>query len=483
MRERLPKMRKFEERDNDTNLIKTMVQDSIQRNIELVYFIRKLSTLEEGSKIIAVNGKWGSGKTFFLRQFQLLTNFYSNKVENRKELQDCISKYEIVTKITPKNRFGLLKEECEEFAIEECCEVLYFNAWEYDGNNDPIKSLMYFLIEHYKLDYETIKINWKELGKKLTRFLFNIEYGDNTVEKINSFEDIVANNDIKNMWTSLLDESINENCNKLYFIIDDLDRCRPDYAIKMLERIKHFANDERVNFILAVDYEEMLCVIEQFYGYRNSGNRFLEKIIDYYVDLEDRHYNDYDKYIGDYIIKHRVGDEYLTVAEVINNTMKYVTEDLRMTMREMAKCREILAYMSSFYDEYAGIHAGDLGNTILKGIVMPYILGLNVTNRVEYYKFIRGEGQDAFIDFIQRHEELIVNIELEKSKIKEKFEGIYEFITKVMKGDKNIIETKDIDNIRLYESTVKDVFKCINGLYDFEICGDTEELSAEEMGI
>ena len=65
------------------------------------------------------------------------------------------------------------------------------------------------------------------LGKKVIKFLTGIEYGEDCLEKTNLFEDIIGNKDIKKMWATLLDEVINEDCNKIYFIIDDLDRCRP----------------------------------------------------------------------------------------------------------------------------------------------------------------------------------------------------------------------------------------------------------------
>lgn len=140
-----------------------------------------------------------------------------------------------------------------------------------------------------------------------------------------------------------------------------------------------------------------------------------------------------------------------------------------MTLREMARYSETMEYISSFYDDYAERLAGGLGNTILKGIVMPYALGLNVSSKKDYYKFIRGEGQEKFISFIERHKELFTNIEIERQDLKKVFEEIYQFIVCVMSRDKDFIESKDIENIRLYEETVSYVFQCINRLYDFEI--------------
>lgn len=106
--------------------------------------------------------------------------------------------------------------------------------------------------------------------------------------------------------------------------------------------------------------------------------------------------------------------------------------------------------------------------------MLPYVLGLNITNKKEYYKFIKGEGEEQFIAFIKRHEELYTDIRMEKENMKKTFKKIYQFIVCVMNRDKYVLESKDIKNIRLYEETISDIFQCINHLYDFEICHEEE---------
>lgn len=223
------------------------------------------------------------------------------------------------------------------------------------------------------------------------------------------------------------------------------------------------------------NYEEVLNMIEHFYGYRNSGSRFLEKVIDQFIDLENRQYDDYSEYLGDFVVHPIAKDRYPVISNIVNRTTKYVFEDFHMTLREMARYSEIMEYISSFYGGYAEKRAGGGGNTILKGIVMSYALGLNVTSKTEYYKFIRGEGREKFINFIERHEELFANIYIRRQDLNKVFEEIYQFIVCVMNRDKDFIESKDIENIRLYEDTVSNIFQCINRLYDFEITYEEEE--------
>lgn len=475
MKERIPMLKKFEENDSTENLIKTMVLDPIDRNTELIYFLKFLASLTPDNRIIAVNGKWGSGKTFFLKQFQLLCNYYSGLIKDKSVIENYIKKFQSEFKEMHLSFFSVLQEECIGFVNEEYCNILYFNAWEYDNNSDPIKSLMYFLIETFKLDYQKIKVNWKELGKKAFYFLTKLEYGDDCIGGSHHFDEIISNNDIKEIWKTLLDEIINENCNKLYIILDDLDRCRPEYAIKMFERLRHFADDERVVFILAIDYEEISNMISHFYGYKDNGTKFLEKVIDQFLDLENRQFEDYERYLGDFVICQKVGEGYPAISDIVRKMTKYIFKDFNFTLRQMARYSENINSFFAFYDDYAEPLSGGLGNTILKGIVLPYVLGLSIANRNEYYKFIRGDGENRFIDFISKNNDVISCIKINTDNFEIIFREIYKFIVHIMNDDMRNIESKDILHMRLYEETVTNVFRCINHLYDIEIYNEDDE--------
>ena len=56
---------------------------------------------------------------------------------------------------------------------------------------------------------------------------------------------IKKNEDLKEKIREFINLLIEEHGNRLVFFIDELDRCKPDYAIRFLERIKHYFDDER----------------------------------------------------------------------------------------------------------------------------------------------------------------------------------------------------------------------------------------------
>jgi hypothetical protein len=45
---------------------------------------------------------------------------------------------------------------------------------------------------------------------------------------------------------------------KLFIVIDALDRCHPDFALSLLELIKHFFDVPHVHFLLGADMRELL---------------------------------------------------------------------------------------------------------------------------------------------------------------------------------------------------------------------------------
>ncbi|MBY6223566.1 KAP family P-loop NTPase fold protein [Ferrimonas balearica] len=71
----------------------------------------------------------------------------------------------------------------------------------------------------------------------------------------------------------------------IYVIVDELDRCRPDYAIELLETIKHFFNVPGVVFVVATNTDELVHSIRSQYGDGFSADRYLRRFFDRQVVL------------------------------------------------------------------------------------------------------------------------------------------------------------------------------------------------------
>lgn len=79
----------------------------------------------------------------------------------------------------------------------------------------------------------------------------------------------------------------------LVVIVDELDRCRPDFAIKFLERVKHFFNVDGVCFLIATDNDNLPEAVNAVYGQGVDGEKYLRKFFDFEFNLPKPSMRDY----------------------------------------------------------------------------------------------------------------------------------------------------------------------------------------------
>ena len=66
----------------------------------------------------------------------------------------------------------------------------------------------------------------------------------------------------------------------LIFVIDELDRCKPSFAIELLERIKHFFSIPGIVFILAYDKTQLGSALKTVYGHELETDGYLRRFVD-----------------------------------------------------------------------------------------------------------------------------------------------------------------------------------------------------------
>ena len=71
----------------------------------------------------------------------------------------------------------------------------------------------------------------------------------------------------------------------IIIFIDELDRCRPDFAVKILERIKHFFNVENVVFVLLLNREQLQNAVKGVYGAETDAATYLGKFVNFFFTL------------------------------------------------------------------------------------------------------------------------------------------------------------------------------------------------------
>jgi hypothetical protein len=241
-----------------------------------------LTTLIQSSQsplVLAVNAPWGMGKTTFLKMW-------------RQHL---------------KNEGHL---------------TLYFNAWENDYCADPMVS---FISEiegvineseispheksKLKAKYEGVKTNGVKLLKKgiplavrlISQGLIDID--KETDKVLDNFSEKIAEDQIKeyqekkesiSSFKKRLQEFAEEvfskekpNKQPIVIFVDELDRCRPSFAIELLENIKHLFSVPGFVFVLGIDNEQLAHSVGSIYGSNMDSDGYLKRFFDLEFKLPD----------------------------------------------------------------------------------------------------------------------------------------------------------------------------------------------------
>ncbi len=80
-------------------------------------------------------------------------------------------------------------------------------------------------------------------------------------------------------------------------IVDELDRCRPSFALELLERIKHLFCIPGLLFVLAIDKSQLAHMIRAVYGRDTNADGYLRRFVDLTFRLPDPPIEKYTSYL------------------------------------------------------------------------------------------------------------------------------------------------------------------------------------------
>ena len=234
---------------------------------------------------------------------------------------------------------------------------------------------------------------------KITGAVAGIDPNDiaDAFKKGDFLETLRARKDIDKRIEEYIDKLLPKGCNRLLIIIDELDRCNPEFAVKLLERIKHYFNNDRVTFLFSVNLSELQHTIKQHYGTDFNARRYLDRFFDWTLKLPKL-----DKGV------------YFKTNSIENSVIRSAIEFFDIQMREMPKyfimCNKnvyqttecnvhIELKQGKITDENFGIAISVLD--FLNMIIIPYLLALKITDNDDYNDFFNGKGSDKLTFFIK----------------------------------------------------------------------------------
>lgn len=101
-----------------------------------------------------------------------------------------------------------------------------------------------------------------------------------------------------------------ESDSNIYILIDELDRCKPTYALELLEAAKHLFNVPGFVFLLFVNDNAIQASAKAIYGTPDGGEDYLRKFIDWRFSLPRPSYRQMAEYLFDfYSLSEVTGDE------------------------------------------------------------------------------------------------------------------------------------------------------------------------------
>ena len=272
-------MKRYEMIADEENVDRSIKDDSVGNQKYLCSILKLLSNIDD-NQIICIDGDWGVGKTFLVKQLEYILKKYKDEY------------YQSRYKILESDREIILKL-CDSYY------TFYYNAWKNDDHDDPFSSIIYNILNEYPQykDEITSKFDKEEFLKELlnivTKILSNnLLKADITAEKIDKIKtfndltkEITTIEEKKALFKKLID-LILEN-KRMLLIIDELDRCNPRFATKLLEVVKHFYDLQNVTVIVVSNNRELQSTIKQQYGQSFDAYSYLNRFFDFTYRIEN----------------------------------------------------------------------------------------------------------------------------------------------------------------------------------------------------
>lgn len=353
------------------NVLESIKEDRYNRTQDIIDFIEAIETIE-GNMFISLDAKWGEGKTFYVRQIEQTLDYLTRKSKmlDIEENKECIFS---------KSPLGNMKLKHTYFPV-------YYNAWLYDNHNDPLMSLILIMTKICG-SYCDTKLNGSALSEKIAALINTFSFPIGKFQIRSNFENledkfcdkdilssVKSEEEIREKVKEIFDDIIVENVEKLIVFIDELDRCRPSFAIEMLERIKHYFDDERIIFIFSVNKSQLVHTITKYYGEGFDGTAYLNKFFDLNIYLP--------------VVNNP--ENVLSIYNYEQHHLKNISKDLmeyyKLSLRDSLIYSQ---YISSLPANYVFDH--NVQGCCLS-LFIPIITILDIVDQEEKNKFLNGDN-------------------------------------------------------------------------------------------
>jgi hypothetical protein len=350
---------------------------------ELASRLTSLIADADGPLVMSINGRWGTGKTTFIKMWdQMLEN-------------------------------------------EGNIKTLRFNAWENDFVSDPtvvfVEEMTTAIEEDDDLDTALIDLEGiRKAGKEIIRrgipLLLSLTAGSKPAEEVEKVFEAYRDEkhqikQFREKIAEVADRVQSTTDSPLLIFIDELDRCRPDFAVELLERVKHLFDVPGIVFILAIDSEQLESSVRSLYGADMDAPGYLRRFIDLQYRLPRPEGG---KYL-DYLFEQNGTDKVLSDPDDVYRMMeicKSCAAHYEMSLRDKEQYMLRLDLTFRQLNEEPGLPRGYIWGAI------PFILAMRMERPEAYEAILRKVDREKPVEEARKfvHEKTGVTIRGENPK-------------------------------------------------------------------
>ena len=307
-------------------------------------FIATEQKFVDGSLVIALSAKFGFGKTTFLQMWS--SSLKKSEEDGNKPF------------------------------------VISLNAWESDYYGDPLFAIISALVDCIKEEKKSAQkiidaakdVGWAmtAIGEQILKKRSGIDIAAvgkfvlvkraKRDDKLNVIPDTFSiYQDRKESMYKLklaLQDFVESSKRKILFMVDELDRCRPDYAIDYLETIKHIFDVNGAVFILAADRQQLENSAKKAFGnldFDEYYRKFIHREFPLPEISDEQYANLASKYVDYYLEREGLRTCFMKLDDGyrIQNISKLVGA-LELTPRQIQEVFRILGHLLATTEEKRG---------------------------------------------------------------------------------------------------------------------------------
>lgn len=318
--------------------------DILSRDVFVEQLLRLMENISnnESSTCFAINGSWGCGKSFVMDMFE--------------------------------EQLGLIQSE-ETFTDKYF--VIRYNSWKYDYYEEPLVAIvatMISVIEEKTKLFPDSKEKQEILGmlkatgvallsmantavKEKTGLDFQTAFetvrngekeGAAAYESAHEYDVYFGFNKVIEKLAGLLQDLAKEYT--VVILVDELDRCLPEYAIKVLERLHHLTEgNSNIVTVIAIDKEQLMSSVKQIFGFEKP-EKYLEKFFNFEVKLDCGTVSEKisEKYADYFALFDK---ELFTFEESVEECLQNLFKEIDIRTQEQLVKKAMLAHKLLFMDK------------------------------------------------------------------------------------------------------------------------------------